>query len=68
MESASQQAGAIFSDVTSSQLLVDGARLIADAFSRLSIQIGETVPLPPLTRGFMICDYDRLPWEMKVRF
>lgn len=44
---------------------MDGAHLIADAFSRLSVRTLDSVSIPPLSRGYLICDYDRLPWDMQ---
>uniref|UniRef100_A0A158Q7P7 BPL/LPL catalytic domain-containing protein n=1 Tax=Elaeophora elaphi TaxID=1147741 RepID=A0A158Q7P7_9BILA len=65
MENAAQHASALFSDATSEQLLQSGSMLIADALSRLSIKIATNLTLPPLTAGYFICEYDRMPWDME---
>ncbi|VDO39503.1 unnamed protein product [Onchocerca flexuosa] len=65
MENAEQLASALFSDATSEQLLRSGSTLIADAFSRLSIEITTDVTIPSLTSGYFICEYDRMPWDME---
>ncbi|VDK70585.1 unnamed protein product, partial [Onchocerca ochengi] len=68
MENAEQHASALFSDATSEQLLHSGSTLIADAFSRLSIEITTDVTIPSLTSGYFICEYDRMPWDMEVGY
>uniref|UniRef100_A0A158R4T8 BPL/LPL catalytic domain-containing protein n=1 Tax=Syphacia muris TaxID=451379 RepID=A0A158R4T8_9BILA len=65
LESSSQQAGAIFSDASCSKLFTGGESLIADAFSRLSIETVHNLPMPSLSTGYFLCSYDRLPWDMK---
>ncbi|MFH4978710.1 hypothetical protein AB6A40_005419 [Gnathostoma spinigerum] len=64
MENRAQCASALFSDATSEQLLVGQSPLLADAFRRLGIGIVEHVDIPPLSRGYFICETDRLPWNM----
>lgn len=68
MENAAQHASALFSDATSEQLLQSGSTLIADALSRLSIKITTNSTIPSLTQGYFICEYDRMPWDMKVSY
>lgn len=66
MENAAQQASALFSDATSEQLLAGGARVISDALARLSIPTVENIEIPHASRGYLICENDRLPWNMQV--
>lgn len=66
MENAAHHASALFSDATSEELFESGATLIADALSRLSVQISPKVVIPNLSQGYLICQYDRLPWNIKV--
>ncbi|VDK52635.1 unnamed protein product [Anisakis simplex] len=65
MENAAQQASALFSDATSEQLLAGGAGLIADALARLSIPTIHNSQMPHASRGYLICQSDRLPWSME---
>lgn len=65
MENAAQQASALFSDATSEQLLAGGARVISDALARLSIPTVENIEIPHASRGYLICENDRLPWNMQ---
>ncbi|VDM42461.1 unnamed protein product [Toxocara canis] len=65
MENAAQQASALFSDATCEQLLMGGARMISDALARLSIPTIENIQIPRASRGYLICENDRLPWNMQ---
>jgi len=65
MENSEHQASALFSDATTEQLLSSsGQQLIAEAMSRLGIQIKYNDPLPRLTRGYLVCQDDQLVFEM----
>lgn len=66
MENAAQQASALFSDATNEQLLSAGTSLIANALARLNIHTTEKAEIPSLTQGYLICEDDRLPWDMEV--
>ncbi|KAI6205134.1 hypothetical protein M3Y94_00758200 [Aphelenchoides besseyi] len=66
MENSEHKASALFSDLTTEQLLSTAGRpLIAEAISRLGIRLGDGTQLPPLTRAYLICDNDRLIWNME---
>ncbi|KAI6189336.1 BPL/LPL catalytic domain-containing protein [Aphelenchoides fujianensis] len=66
MENSEHKASALFTDITTDQLLsVAGRPLIAEAISRLGIRLGEETPPPPLTRGYLICHNDRLVFDMR---
>lgn len=55
MENSEHKASALFSDATTDQLLsAAGQQLIAEAMSRLGIQIRHNEPLPRLTRGELL--------------
>ncbi|KAI6173271.1 BPL/LPL catalytic domain-containing protein [Aphelenchoides besseyi] len=66
MENSEHKASALFSDLTTEQLLSTAGRpLIAEAMSRLGIRLGDGTQLPPLTRAYLICHSDRLIWNME---
>ncbi|KAI6226165.1 BPL/LPL catalytic domain-containing protein [Aphelenchoides fujianensis] len=66
IENSEHKASALFTDITTDQLLsVAGRPLIAEAISRLGIRVGEETPPPPLTRGYLICHNDRLVFDMR---
>lgn len=65
MENSEHQASALFSDATTDQLLsAAGQQLIAEAISRLGIQVKHNDPLPRLTRGYLLCQEDQLVFKM----
>ena len=66
MENSQNNASALFSDATADELLAGGgSSLIADAMKRLGIQLVDRLEIPALTRGYFMCDPDRLTWNME---
>lgn len=65
MENSANNASALFSDATADQLIAGGGiSLISDAMKRLKIQVVDNQHIPDLTRGYFICEPDRLTWDM----
>lgn len=57
---------ALFSDASADELL-NSKELISDALTRLGINIDtETKNVPNLSRGYMLCQKDRLILDVKV--
>uniref|UniRef100_A0AC34FMP7 BPL/LPL catalytic domain-containing protein n=1 Tax=Panagrolaimus sp. ES5 TaxID=591445 RepID=A0AC34FMP7_9BILA len=66
MENSANNASALFSDATADELIATGGiSLIKDAMKRLKIQVVESQTIPSITKGYFICDPDKLAWDMK---
>jgi biotin-[acetyl-CoA-carboxylase] ligase BirA-like protein len=66
MENSEQRASALFSDATTEELLTSSnGSLISDALTRLGIEVVEKKQSAQPTNAYLICDNDKLLWQMK---